>query len=79
MKIFSMVLGFLAAVVIIWNIVPCNLQVFAREGCCKERLNKEDHWSANGKTYSECIKDNKEKDGDKVTDESGLIWWDKAC
>ena len=79
MKQLCMTLGFVATVAFMWNIVPCNQEVFARDGCCKKRKSEKDKWVAIGKSYEDCKKLNKTTDNDRIFKASGLFWWDRNC
>ena len=80
MKKLSMAVGFVVAVSFIGNLAPFHQEVLARDGCCKERKKEKDKWTANGKSYKDCLKANKrEKKKDKISKKTGLVWWDEDC
>lgn len=49
-------------------------------GCCKVRdaLSSRD-WRKNGLNLQDCTQLNNKRDGDKVSLEAGLVWWDGEC
>jgi len=75
MKKFLLVFGFSLLAVAI----PYYRQVFAVDGCCKERPSLTSEWRRNGMSFPECEKLNRSRDGDNVLDQRGLVWWDVRC
>jgi len=51
----------------------------ALSGCCKERGSYSSPWGRNGAGFEGCEQQNRQKDGDNVYDERGLVWWDARC
>ncbi len=74
-------LGVLVMAGTIWTTLPCENRVFAQSasGCCKERDSFRDRWQRNGKTFKQCAKANRRRDGDNISDRRGFVWWDKRC
>ncbi len=80
MKKTIRIITFVVSAACILNMIPSNQEAFAREGCCKERKSEGDKWSTNAKSYKGCFEANKKENRkDKVTQESGLVWWDNNC
>jgi hypothetical protein len=75
MKEFLLIFGFSLLAVAI----PYYHQIFAVDGCCKERSSLTSEWRRNGMSFPECEKSNRSKDGDNVFDQRGFVWWDVRC
>jgi len=58
---------------------PCNKQLLAVSGCCKDRASLKDPWKKNGMNFRECERLNQKIDGDNVFDQRGRVWWDSGC
>jgi hypothetical protein len=54
---------------------------FGVSGCCKIRECPDEScsWYVISGDYEQCDKLNKERDGDNLEDEEGLVWWDPLC
>lgn len=59
--------------------IPYSNQIFAVDGCCKERPSLTSEWRPNGMSFRDCENSNRNKDGDNVLDQRGLVWWDVRC
>lgn len=79
MKKLVLGLAVLLGIAVFWATLPCDNQVFAQSGCCKERASVNHPWRATTKSLGECKADNQARDGDNVFKRSGLIWWDAGC
>ncbi len=79
MKKLVLGLAVLVGTTVFWATPPCDNEVFAQSGCCKERDSLDSPWKRQrGVGLSECKRSN-ESDGDNVFDQSGLVWWDVRC
>ena len=79
MKKMLLVFGFLLFTAAFLVTFPCGSQLFAQSGCCKERDSYRVQWYPNRKNFKDCEDLNRDKDGDNVFDEGGLVWWDSKC
>lgn len=48
-------------------------------GCCKERESFRAPWRKNGLSFESCKRLNDRRDRDDVSQEEGLVWWDRRC
>jgi hypothetical protein len=78
MEKFLLTVGLLPLAIGILASVSYKSQIFAAEGCCKERPSLASAWRPNGMSFRECENLNR-KDGDNVFDQRGLVWWDVRC
>lgn len=77
MKIIFMIFGFLMIAALLLSFQGSN-KLYAVSGCCKERNSYKENWSKNGMSFNAC-KSLNQKDGDNVTEQRGLVWWDTQC
>jgi hypothetical protein len=46
-------------------------------GCCKDKTSGS--WKKNRLTQNQCIRKNKQTDGDDLLKSKGVYWWDNQC
>ncbi len=78
MKKIVVILGFLMIVALLLSFQGSN-KLYAVSGCCKVRDSYKKNWSKNGMSFNACRKENQRKDGDNITNQQGLVWWDTQC
>ena len=54
-------------------------EALAIAGCCKERATTNHAWRKSNLSFKRCKDRNAARDGDKVFNQSGKVWWDVRC